>query len=1165
MSRNEPTPPTYPLPDIKIHLISSNIQSIDISSLESILAQDYRGKIQITIQVEKDCKYSDAFSQIPWLSGIHVTEKISNIELQNWHITLQAGNGLHPTAVRQMVCAIQESNADLACAAVRYFEGKNRWTKRSSLNFFNLPSIVPFSPFLDHYIHSGEGIALFKRARAKKNQRCVIVHEYLSQRKAVSDLDNDRVLCAKKTPFFTWEKPAVYIKNKRKKNAYNGKSLVWLFGERAGQSAEENSWILFDFCQKKYPSVESYYVLNADANVSKEVKAHSCTIHKGDKKWKALLPRATHLFFNDSAMDILQDRSQLPLVSSAEKIFLTHGVLYFYSGIYARKHRYFDKICVGLDADKFYGARDWKYPLGLFYSTGLPRWDRLPQAHSPKKEILLCPTWRKRLDKKMWKKWNPEHQDFKKVLENDPFVNLCLSFLKSPRLLAFLEKNDLTLTVAAHFRLRFLFETLHGKLSSRIQFDDKHRSIQQLLIDSSLLITDYSSIMWDMAYMKKPVICCQSDKPLKLIENNLEHFNLGDHDYFADVCYSQNEIFTALEKYSAQNFSLSEKQKIELASLFPPHGNHCQKVMDAVLTLSSRPEAQSRSFSFPLHDKRLSELCSNKKVACIGNPTLFDSLPVYFLSPDTWQTELAKEKPDILLFQPHLNATAPWSEYFFSLSSTQDLINNLESVTKRLGISTYYIDYPFQYPHAYLKKAKTFHTFHQKSISVPEAYEISVIIPVYNGEKYLTDCVQSVLDQIFNGTVEIILVNDGSTDSSEQLIHKIMAENPNIKYIQQPNMRQGVARNHALQIAQGKYVTFLDADDRLAPDALASLHSTILKHSTPIAIGQVCSVNISKQRQWINQSGYHYLKAPELISAERWPSVFLDPSAVGKLYRRDFLIKNNLFFSQSYWEDGFFCVSLFLTAQEIAVCHTIVYEYVGRPAIGRESGTQTFSKNKLSQILRVSSLCIELAEKKPKKQKDMIIRLMIIRVDRFLFKFISNGNILPPECYSLLHNLLKQLPSTSIDSYTKYCKKLFEHVSASKNCVEELTPDILEHQKHSIHYDYFIPYALPTTGKRHIFSFKYELGLLFVNIAKKNIGAKSNFLKNFSQLMYYFVKYKMLGMKDFKRKQANNYDCQTIQNTAAYRLGNLLVESFRTPWKLLMLPQKIQSLWSEYK
>ncbi len=87
---------------------------------------------------------------------------------------------------------------------------------------------------------------------------------------------------------------------------------------------------------------------------------------------------------------------------------------------------------------------------------------------------------------------------------------------------------------------------------------------------------------------------------------------------------------------------------------------------------------------------------------------------------------------------------------------------------------------------------------------------VSVVIPVYNGAKYITDAVKSVLDQNVEG-VELIVIDDGSTDGSAGIIKKIVA--PNLRYVFQNRQGSGAARNTGVQLGRGEYIAFLDADD----------------------------------------------------------------------------------------------------------------------------------------------------------------------------------------------------------------------------------------------------------------------------------------------------------------------------------------------------------------
>ena len=94
--------------------------------------------------------------------------------------------------------------------------------------------------------------------------------------------------------------------------------------------------------------------------------------------------------------------------------------------------------------------------------------------------------------------------------------------------------------------------------------------------------------------------------------------------------------------------------------------------------------------------------------------------------------------------------------------------------------------------------------------------EISVIIPVYNAAEFLPRCLDSVLQQELQD-IEIICINDGSTDNSEQVIKEYAGKDDRIKLISRPNKGAAAARNAGIKAAEGKYIAFVDADDFLNP------------------------------------------------------------------------------------------------------------------------------------------------------------------------------------------------------------------------------------------------------------------------------------------------------------------------------------------------------------
>jgi len=93
---------------------------------------------------------------------------------------------------------------------------------------------------------------------------------------------------------------------------------------------------------------------------------------------------------------------------------------------------------------------------------------------------------------------------------------------------------------------------------------------------------------------------------------------------------------------------------------------------------------------------------------------------------------------------------------------------------------------------------------------------VSVIVPVYNGEKYLGECLDSILDQTY-GDIEVIVVDDGSTDATAEIIRRYASADPRVRYFFKDNGGLSSARNFGLRNANGELVTFVDADDKIAP------------------------------------------------------------------------------------------------------------------------------------------------------------------------------------------------------------------------------------------------------------------------------------------------------------------------------------------------------------
>ena len=176
--------------------------------------------------------------------------------------------------------------------------------------------------------------------------------------------------------------------------------------------------------------------------------------------------------------------------------------------------------------------------------------------------------------------------------------------------------------------------------------------------------------------------------------------------------------------------------------------------------------------------------------------------------------------------------------------------------------------------------------------------KLSIVIPVYNVENYIAQCLESILNQSFKD-LEIICVNDGSTDNSLSVLQDYKAKYGRIIIIDKKNEGSGIARNAGLSIAKGEYVYYVDGDDWIEDNALEKIIVKADKLNTDILIFGGLSYYEGKGKN----GGYSADKLPKeyfnkvFSSKDIKKDIFKFPStAWTKLYRRDFLIKNNIKF-----------------------------------------------------------------------------------------------------------------------------------------------------------------------------------------------------------------------------------------------------------------------------
>ncbi len=211
--------------------------------------------------------------------------------------------------------------------------------------------------------------------------------------------------------------------------------------------------------------------------------------------------------------------------------------------------------------------------------------------------------------------------------------------------------------------------------------------------------------------------------------------------------------------------------------------------------------------------------------------------------------------------------------------------------------------------------------------------KVSVIIPIYNVEKYLDKCLESVSGQSLK-SIEIICVNDGSTDSSGDILNKWAKKDSRIVVINQQNMGLSAARNAGLSIAQGEYVSFLDSDDWVSGDFFETLYSAVKNNDADTAMGGVVyyETMLNMYYGFVHEHCFCSNK-PILTTPLDKYGPMQSCSACAKLYRRKMLTDNDLsFYHGKLLEDFPFTFTAIALSNQVISCPFTTMYYRQQPA-----------------------------------------------------------------------------------------------------------------------------------------------------------------------------------------------------------------------------------------
>ncbi len=362
----------------------------------------------------------------------------------------------------------------------------------------------------------------------------------------------------------------------------NKNKSVWLICE-SGTTARDNGYYFYKYLKENHKEIISYYVIDKKSNDYKLVKDLGNIIqYKSFKHW---------LYYLSCNYNISSQKNGNPnqpffyllhviLGLYNNRIFLQHGIIKDYLSYLTYKNTKFKLFICSTKREYDYVKKVFKYPNDNIKLTGLARFDSLHDLYKiNKKQILIMPTWRD------WLGRDTNFLGKKYEFNNTNYYKNWQSFLNNKQLIKFIEENNIELLFYQHINME-KFKNNFISTSKNIKILDSNTNIQKVLKESILLITDYSSVYMDFAYMKKLTIYYQFDYE----EYRLKQYSNGYFDYkkdsFGPIVYKEKELINKIKEYYKNDFKLNNIYLKRIEYFFTLNDNkNCERIYKEIINL----------------------------------------------------------------------------------------------------------------------------------------------------------------------------------------------------------------------------------------------------------------------------------------------------------------------------------------------------------------------------------------------------------------------------------------------------------------------------------------------------------------------------------------------------------------------------------------------------
>lgn len=341
----------------------------------------------------------------------------------------------------------------------------------------------------------------------------------------------------------------------------------WIILER-GTDARDNAYFFYKYMKRTHPEQKVYYVIDKKSKDYEKVKEDAIEyrglktlikVYTADKivssHYGTAVPGISGKFFYITGLN-------------KKMYFLQHGITQCYHYVLTGEKAKMNLFVCGACPEYQYIKENFGHPEGVVRYTGLARFDNL-HNFDLKKQILVMPTWR------MWCDYDFENSDYYKCWNN---------LLKDKKLIEYLEKNDISLVFYPHYQIQKYIHLFESASKNIIIASFNDYDVQTLLKESALLVTDFSSVYFDFAYMKKPIVYYQFDKERFFSQ----HYSKGYFNYdtmgFGKVCDKHEETINEIIKSIENDFSMEQMYLDRVEGFFPLHDTkNCERIYNAIL------------------------------------------------------------------------------------------------------------------------------------------------------------------------------------------------------------------------------------------------------------------------------------------------------------------------------------------------------------------------------------------------------------------------------------------------------------------------------------------------------------------------------------------------------------------------------------------------------